>query len=160
LFGNLSLCLQVELAEVPIDGHADGTEYDDDPRFTIHEFRRGGSLVVERKKSRVAMGRVTGRDGIVSLATPRMAAADTAESKPGAAQEAVTFDRLQEVLGAGWMKAATRAGAANEVDGRRQKPLIKANAKPDQRFHGGGGAGRRRPGGLESGRRMPERRAT
>ena len=58
------------------------------------------------------------------------------------------------------MKAATRAGAANEVDGRGQKPLIKANAKPDQNFHGGGGAGGRCPGGFESGRRMPERRAT
>ena len=38
LFGDLGLGLQIELAEVPVYGHADGTDDDDDPGFTIHEY--------------------------------------------------------------------------------------------------------------------------
>jgi hypothetical protein len=38
LFGDLGLGLKIELAEVPVYGHADGTDDDDDPGFTIHEY--------------------------------------------------------------------------------------------------------------------------
>ena len=38
LFGDFGLGLKIELAEVPVYGHADGTDDDDDPGFTIHEY--------------------------------------------------------------------------------------------------------------------------
>jgi hypothetical protein len=41
--------------------------------------------VAEGKKSRVAMRVLRGRDGVVTLAAPGVAAADAAKAEPGAA---------------------------------------------------------------------------
>ena len=88
-----------------------------------------------------------------------MAATDAAKAEPGAAQEAVAFDGLQEVFGASGVEAATGAGSAEEVDDGREEALIEADEEPNEGFHSV--AGGRGLGALaNSGRKMPDRRAT
>ena len=100
-----------------------------------------------------------GRDWVVALTAPGVAAGDSAEAEPTAADKAVAFDGLKKILGAGGMKTAAGAGTSDKVDGGGEEALIEADAQPNDRFHAascGGGMG----GGEDDGRsRIPARLA-
>jgi len=77
------------------------------------------------------------RDGVMPLTTPRMATGETAKSQPTPAQNTVPFDGLEEVAGAGRLEPAATPRATQPREHGRDRPLVKADQKTDDRNHQG-----------------------
>ena len=74
---------------------------------------------------------------VVPLPAPRLATGETAESQPASAQNAMYFDGLEKVAGAGRLKPTAASWAAQPREHRRDRPLVKTDEKTDDRDHQG-----------------------
>src|SRR5439155_18891080 len=77
------------------------------------------------------------RHRIKSAATPRMTSQQALYSEKAPAQDAVLFDRSQEIFGARGRKTAAGIRSAEERKHRRDRYLITANENANERAHQG-----------------------
>ena len=70
-----------------------------------------------------------GRYGVVSAATPRVAAADALQSDPAAGKGALHTDGFERIGGTTGSEPATPQWAEQGRLGRRQRPAIKPDAE-------------------------------
>lgn len=81
--------------------------------------------------------RFGGRHRVNPPPAPRMTAAQPAQAEPTAAPHSVPFDRLEKVTRTGRFEATAQARSAQPREHRRERRLISANEKSDDRNHQG-----------------------
>lgn len=100
----------------------------------VQIWRRGGTQWDGRTIPRPAL---SGRNGVITTASPWMATADAANAHPRPAERTMGFHSFQKILRAGGLVATTRSRTAQFVQNRGEKLLIAADEKTENPLHGG-----------------------
>ncbi len=76
-----------------------------------------------------------GRNRILSLPAPGVAAPEAFQPQPAPAQRPMAFHSFEEILRAGGMKATAAGGSTEQGKQRRKRPLIGANEETNEQNH-------------------------